>query len=136
MNIFVANLHFGMDDEQLRNLFSEFGQVETAKIIVDKERNQSKGFGFVEMADDNEGNFAIESLNGKDIDGRPMTVKKALPKEERSNSGAGRRDNSRRSGSGGGNGYGGNSGGGNSGNGGGGNRFGSKPRSNYNSYDE
>jgi RNA recognition motif-containing protein len=132
MNIFVANLHFGMDDEQLRNVFSEFGQVESAKIIVDKERNQSKGFGFVEMADENEGNFAIESLNGKEFDGRPMTVKKALPKEERSNSGAGRRDNNRRSG-GGGNGYGGNSNGGNSG---AGNRFGSKPRSNYNSYDE
>lgn len=74
MNIYVGNLHFDLTEDELREHFEEFGQVTSVKIITDKYTGRSKGFGFVEMASDDEGNKAIESLNGKEISGRAVKV--------------------------------------------------------------
>jgi len=115
MNIFVAKLDYGTSEDTVRDLFSQFGEVESVKIIMDKFTGRSKGYGFVEMPNDGEGDSAIESLNDSEVDGRNIVVKKAQPREDRGG-GGGRR--------GGGGGYGG--GGGNRGGGGGyggGNRY-------------
>lgn len=85
MNIYVANLGFNTNDESLRGLFKDFGIVSSAKVIVDKFSNQSRGFGFVEMADENAGQKAVKELNGIMVDGRPIKVSEAKPKEYRSN---------------------------------------------------
>lgn len=77
MNIFVANLNFRLQDERLRQIFEEFGQVTTAKVIMDRKTNKSKGFGFVEMPEDREASLAIKELDGADIDGRNIVVKRA-----------------------------------------------------------
>ena len=81
--LFVGNLSFDATEESLRTLFSEVGTVETATIIVDKMSNRSKGFGFVEMSTEEEAQKAIETLNGKEVDGRALTVNEARPMEER-----------------------------------------------------
>ena len=80
MNIFVAKLSFRIKEEQLKELFDEFGSVESAKIIIDKTTGRSKGFGFVEMPDETEALNAIENLNDKEIEGRNIVVKQANPK--------------------------------------------------------
>ena len=83
MNIYVGNLSYRMTDDELHNLFSDYGQVKSATIIKDKETNRSKGFGFVEMDDSAEAEEAIENLNGMEISGRNLTVNEARPREER-----------------------------------------------------
>jgi RNA recognition motif-containing protein len=83
MNIYVSNLSFAVEDEDLREFFAEYGEVSSAKVIVDKYTNRSKGFGFVEMPDDAAAQKAIEELDGGVVDGRAIKVMVAKPKEER-----------------------------------------------------
>ncbi len=83
MNIYVGNLSYDVDEKMLRLAFEAFGRVESASIIKDKFNGRSKGFGFVEMADDAEGRKAIESLNGKELLDRAITVNEARPREDR-----------------------------------------------------
>ena len=80
MNIYIGNLSYGIKETDLRKLFEEFGTVVSAKIITDKYTEKSKGFAFVEMENDEEANNAIESLNGKEIDGRQLKVNVARPR--------------------------------------------------------
>jgi RNA recognition motif-containing protein len=82
MNIYVGNLDFKVTEQELTDLFSEFGEVESAKIITDKYSGRSKGFGFVIMEDDTEAQQAIEALNGKDMNSRSITVNEARPRKE------------------------------------------------------
>ena len=82
MNIFVAKLSYQTSEEQLEQLFQKFGEVESAKIIFDKYQGRSKGYGFVEMPNDEEALEAINSLNDTEFDGRTIVVKKAKPKED------------------------------------------------------
>jgi RNA recognition motif-containing protein len=77
MNIFVASLPFSADDQDLRELFESYGEVTSAKVIFDRDRNRSKGFGFVEMSDDEAGNSAIAELHESDFQGRSIVVKVA-----------------------------------------------------------
>ena len=89
MNIYVSNLSFAVQDEDLRDYFSEYGEVTSAKVIIDKETNRSKGFGFVEMSDDAAAAKAIAELNGAMVDERAIRVTEARPREERPRSGGG-----------------------------------------------
>ncbi len=82
MNIFVANLSFRTTHDDLRQLFESHGEVASARIITDKETRRSRGFGFVEMPNDNEAAQAIEQLNGADFGGRPISVSESKPKGE------------------------------------------------------
>lgn len=84
MNIYVSNLAFNVQDEELRNLFTPFGAVSSAKVINDRDTGRSRGFGFVEMEDDNAAREAIEQLNQTTVDGRAMSVAEARPKSEKS----------------------------------------------------
>jgi len=91
MNIYVSNLSFNVQDEDLREFFAEYGEVTSAKVILDKFTNKSRGFGFVEMSDDTAGQKAIQELDGAQVEGRAITVTIAKPREERtggSNGGA------------------------------------------------
>lgn len=81
MNIYVSNLGFSVNDADLKKIFEEYGQVSSAKVIMDKFTSKSKGFGFVEMNDDKAANKAIAELNGKMEDGRSLKVNEARPKE-------------------------------------------------------
>ena len=83
MNIYVGNLSYSMTDEDLRNLFAEFGEVASANVIMDKFSGQSKGFGFVEMSQEADAEAAIEALNEQDVKGRRIKVNEARPKGER-----------------------------------------------------
>ena len=83
MNIYIGNLAYTVSEDDLRDAFSEFGEVASASIINDKFSGRSKGFGFVEMPKDSEAREAIESMNGKDLNGRTVTVNEAKPREER-----------------------------------------------------
>jgi RNA recognition motif-containing protein len=83
MNIYVSNLSFAVQDEDLRSYFAEYGEVTSAKIIMDKFTNRSRGFGFVEMNDDTAGNKAIAELDGAMVDGRAIRVNVAKPREDR-----------------------------------------------------
>ncbi len=83
MNIYVGNLPYSMDDNELRSSFSEFGAVTSASVVKDKFTGRSRGFGFVEMADAASGNQAIEAMNGRNMAGRPLVVNEARPREER-----------------------------------------------------
>lgn len=83
MNIYVGNLSYGLTDNDLQQLFAEYGSVSSAKIIQDRDTGRSKGFGFVEMGTEEDGHKAIEGLNGHSIDGRNLTVNEARPREER-----------------------------------------------------
>ena len=82
MNIFVAKLNFDTRESDLQQLFEEYGEVSSVKIITDKFTGKSKGFGFVEMPNDDEANNAINDLDETELDGRTIVVKKARPKEE------------------------------------------------------
>jgi RNA recognition motif-containing protein len=84
MNIYVSNLSFRTSEADLKDLFSKFGSVTSAKIIMDRETNRSRGFAFVEMSSEEEGKAAIAGLNGKEIEGRPLSVAVAREKENRS----------------------------------------------------
>ncbi len=81
MNIYVGNLPFRMSDQDLSELFAEYGEVVSARIIKDRETGRSKGFGFVEMEDDNTANEAISSLDGAAVQGRNIRVNEARPRD-------------------------------------------------------
>ncbi len=81
MNIFVSNLSYSLNDEDLRQAFEEYGEVSSAKVITDKFTGRSRGFGFVEMSDE-DGERAIEGLNGATIDNKTLRVEVARPREE------------------------------------------------------
>lgn len=83
MNIYVGNLPYGITDEDLKTTFSEFGEVSSVNIIKDRMTGNSKGFGFVEMENDEEGQKAIEEINGKELQGRSLKVNLARPRQER-----------------------------------------------------
>ncbi|HCD67336.1 MAG TPA: RNA-binding protein [Bacteroidetes bacterium] len=83
MNIFVASLPFSADDQDLREIFEPFGEVTSAKVIFDRDRNRSKGFGFVEMADKAAAQNAISELNDSTYEGRPLVVKEAEDRPQR-----------------------------------------------------
>jgi RNA recognition motif-containing protein len=95
MNIYVGNLSYQLTEDELRQAFESFGQVESANIIKDKYTGQSKGFGFVEMPSMEEAQSAISGLNGKELKGRPLNVNEARPRSEnrggRGSRGGGRR---------------------------------------------
>ena len=101
--LYVGNLTYAVTESDLEELFSQFGTVQSAQIIVDRDTNRSKGFGFVEMDSDAEAQAAIQGLNGHDHNGRNLTVNEAKPREPRSGGGG--------YGGGGGGGYGGGGGG-------------------------
>jgi len=82
MNIFVSNINYATKDYQLQELFEEFGEVTSAKIITDRDTGRSKGFGFVEMGDA-EGQQAVEALNQKELNGKILNVTEARPREEK-----------------------------------------------------
>jgi len=106
--LYVGNLTYGMNDGDLTQLFGQHGTVVSAQVVQDRDTGRSKGFGFVEMSSDQEAQAAIQALNGKEHDGRSLTVNEARPREERGGGGGGR------------GGYGGGGGGGRGGYGGGG----------------
>ena len=81
MNIYVGNLSWGLKDQDLSNLFSPYGEVASAKIVMDKFTQRSKGFGFVEMPNDEQAQAAIAQLNGTEVDGRNLVVNESRPKE-------------------------------------------------------
>ena len=83
MNIYVSNLSYAVQDEDLREFFAEYGEVSSAKVIMDKYTNRSKGFGFVEMSDDAAAQKAIAELDGGMVDGRAIKVMVAKPKEDK-----------------------------------------------------
>jgi RNA recognition motif-containing protein len=93
--LYVGNLSYTVDNTQLEEMFSTYGQVRSAQVIQDRDTGRSKGFGFVEMSDDNAAREAIEGLNNREQDGRALTVNEARPKEERGGRGySGSRGNS------------------------------------------
>ncbi|MDZ7682469.1 MAG: RNA-binding protein [Fodinibius sp.] len=85
MNIYVGNLSYKVSDQELQEMFVEFGEVTSAKVIKDRETGRSKGFGFVEMTSDEDAQAAIDELDGAEIDGRTLKVNKARPKESAGN---------------------------------------------------
>lgn len=89
MNLFVGNLSYNTTEDDLREAFSAFGQVSSAAVIMDRETGRSRGFGFIEMSSDDEAKAAIEGLNEKDMDGRPLSVNEARPRENRGGGGRG-----------------------------------------------
>ena len=82
MNIYVGNLSWGLKDQDLANMFAPFGEVTSAKIVMDKFTQRSKGFGFVEMPNDEQAQAAIAQLNGSEVEGRNLVVNESRPKEE------------------------------------------------------
>ncbi|HEV2862589.1 MAG TPA: RNA-binding protein [Pyrinomonadaceae bacterium] len=112
MKLYVGNLSFQTSSDELQQLFSQAGTVESASVVEDRETGRSRGFGFVEMASREEGEAAINQFNGKELNGRTLTVNEARPREDRGGRGGG--------GGGGRGGFGGGGGGGRGGYGGGG----------------
>jgi RNA recognition motif-containing protein len=98
MNIYVGSLHFKMSEAELKEAFEEYGEVTSAKIIIDKYSGKSKGFGFVEMPNEAEAKKAIEELNGAEVSGRKIIVNESIERTERRNFRGG--DNDRRGGGG------------------------------------
>ena len=97
--LYVGNLAYGVSDSDLEQMFAAHGTVQSAQIIMDRDTGRSKGFGFVEMGSDQEAQAAIAALNGKEVDGRRLTVNEAKPREDR---GGGRGGSGGRGGYGGG----------------------------------
>jgi RNA recognition motif-containing protein len=116
--LYVGNLAYSVRDDSLQAAFGQFGTVTSAKVMMDRETGRSKGFGFVEMGSDAEAQAAINGMNGQALEGRPLVVNEARPREERPGGFGGGRSG------GGGGGYGGGGGGGYGGGGGGGGRSG------------
>ncbi|WP_419770865.1 MAG: RNA recognition motif domain-containing protein [Candidatus Marinarcus sp.] len=83
MNIYVGNLSYRMNDQDLEEVFAKFGAVKSCKIVMDRDTGRSKGFGFIEMDVDSEGQSAIDDLNGKEVDGRTLKVNEARPRAPR-----------------------------------------------------
>jgi RNA recognition motif-containing protein len=119
--LYVGNLTFGVTDAELEQMFAAHGTVQSAQVITDRDTGRSKGFGFVEMGSDQEAQAAIAAMNGKDVNGRTLTVNEARPKEG-GGGGGGRGGYGGGGGGGGRGGYGGGGGGGYGGGGGGGGR--------------
>ena len=117
MNLYISNLSYNISDEDLRLLFADYGEITSAKVIMDRETGRSRGFGFVELSDDELAKKAIEELNQASYDGKVINITEARPREDRGDRG-GRFNNNR------GGGYGSNRGGGYGSNRGGG--YGSK----------
>jgi RNA recognition motif-containing protein len=90
MKLYVGNLAYSMTDSDLQNLFEQYGAVQSAQVIMDRDTGRSKGFGFVEMGTTEEGQAAIQALNDQEVNGRKLTVNEARPREERSGGGGGR----------------------------------------------
>ncbi|MDZ4857958.1 MAG: RNA-binding protein [Candidatus Hydrogenedentes bacterium] len=90
MNIYVGNLSYSTTEDDLRSAFETYGRIDSARVIMDKMTNQSKGFGFVEMSNATEAQSAISGLNGKEIGGRAISVNEARPKTEGGGGGGGR----------------------------------------------
>jgi cold-inducible RNA-binding protein len=88
-NIFVGNLDFNVSEDELRSLFATYGQVDRVSIMTDRDTGRSRGFGFVEMANADEGEKAIAALNGSQLGGRKLNVNEARPKAERAGTGGG-----------------------------------------------
>src|SRR6185369_6977544 len=105
MNIYVGNLSWGLKDQDLANLFATYGEVASAKIVTDKFTNRSKGFGFVEMPNDDQAQAAITALNGSEVDGRNIVVNDSRPKPEGGSGGGGGFKKRSFGGGGGGGGY-------------------------------
>ena len=121
--LYVGNLAYSVRDESLQSAFSQFGTVTSAKVMMDRETGRSKGFGFVEMGNDAEAQAAINGMNGQPLEGRPVVVNEARPREDRPGGfggGGGGRSPYGGGGGGGRGGYGGGGGGGYGGGGGGG----------------
>ena len=95
-NIFVGNLSFGSTEQDVRSMFEQFGSIERVSIVTDRETGKARGFGFVEMANDEEAERAIAALNGANLDGRAINVNEARPKEDRGGGGGGNRGRSNR----------------------------------------
>lgn len=87
MNIYVSGLSYRINDDDLRQLFEEYGQINSAKVITDRETGRSRGFGFVEMANDEEARTAIEELTGAEYDGKVISVSEAKPKTDKPRNG-------------------------------------------------
>lgn len=90
MNIYVSNLSYNVTDEDLHEFFAEYGEVTSARVITDKFTSRSRGFGFVEMSDEEAAKKAIAELDGGVVEGRAIKVSEARPREERSEGGSGR----------------------------------------------
>ncbi|HXP89280.1 MAG TPA: hypothetical protein VN841_31470 [Bryobacteraceae bacterium] len=86
-NIFVGNLSFGATEDSIRSMFEAYGAVDRVSIVTDRDTGQSRGFGFVEMSNNAEGDRAIAEINGRELDGRALNVNEARPKAERSGGG-------------------------------------------------
>ena len=129
MNIYVGNLSWGLKDQDLANLFAPFGEVASAKIVIDKFTQRSKGFGFVEMPNDEQAQAAIAQLNGSEVDGRNLVVNESRPKEGGDNGGGYKKGGGFGGGGGSRGGFG---GGGNRGGGGGGYKKGGNGGGGYN----
>jgi len=86
-NIFVGNLSFGATEGAVRSMFEQYGAVDRVNIVTDRETGKARGFGFVEMGNDGDGDKAIAALNGRDLDGRALNVNEAKPKENRGGGG-------------------------------------------------
>ena len=99
MDIYIGNIAYAVTDEDLRDAFGAYGKVESARVVIDRDTGRSRGFGFVEMPSQDEGTKAIESLNGTDLKGRPMTVNPSRPRDGGGGGGGG---GARRMGGGGG----------------------------------
>ena len=110
--LYVGNLSYDVDNDALEAMFTEFGTVESANVIIDRMSNRSKGFGFVEMASDNEAEAAMSALDGKDVNGRALKVNEAKPQTNRGGGGGGGGGRGGYGGGGGGGGRGGYGGGG------------------------
>lgn len=93
MNIYVGNLPYSVRSEELREAFEEFGTVDAAEVIFDRRTKRSRGYGFVEMGDEQEGRDAIQALNGSDFQGRELRVDESKPKSEKTSSDRPRRPN-------------------------------------------
>ena len=106
MRLYVGNLPYSTTEDELRGMFAEFGEIASLRIVTDADSGRSKGFGFVELADDEQAKAAMSSLNGRDMQGRAIVVNEARPRPERTGGGGG---GGRRGGGGGG--YGGGRGG-------------------------
>jgi len=91
MNIYIGNLPFNMGEEELKEIFEEYGEVSSVKVVMDKLTGRSKGFGFVEMDDDSSANKAIEELNNAEVAGRNIKVNESKPRENNSRGGGDRR---------------------------------------------
>lgn len=89
MKLYVGNLAYSTTDSSLQTMFGQYGEVVSAQVIMDRDTGRSKGFGFVEMSNEQSGQAAITGLNGKDVDGRQLTVNEARPREERGSRGGG-----------------------------------------------